>query len=1622
MTFPFRCSSNETPFFRIILSFHSILTLNRYCHSLKILHLLRSHFSLLKNSLPIILHEVTTHNEIILTDEIILSIPIHSGIYLALLKHNEMKYQPLIDLKLVPVEIFPEKKFLPKTIPFIIYEIDSFVKALSNMIDYMKDYEKAKINTRKYINLSNSNSPQNSISQISTIKRTYRTKSTIRRTSSSIISTEFIRTPRSTSSIIPQYANYDVDIRKYFVTDPERINRTSFDSKPLSFTFCLLNQKQQQQIRNKCPSIMDIFENNQYSFNENDLILFKHHLSSLNLDSSFILELKNCIHQLAIDNKLDTNEIHDILIKLNFRIIHNNDVFKIIHNLQNAVSADTKDTLLSTLMKILFRIDYLEKFNKLDKQNIQIFNERMEHLARMGILNQQSKMFKKLYQLDLFEHEPNQSAFLSFIHNDLQRIIPKRIPLNTLGIKEIIHQLQLNINRLGIATTLILIDNLQQFVHSGLFLILNKLPQLKRYLIQFVEYIQTGRFIGIHLQRLIEQMNSTVQMNTMKKVLLTNHLNSLLQKAKLESKSNELIYILMNLAYQGQLNTCINIDLQQVTIKQQKSFTFIYEQTDIDRNNLQSLLLFLHEQSSAASLPGHLPYQYVLDFIQYLRHFAQLGILYEPKLTYILTNLHKAKDQDKITLETFQNSLEQIKTINYVYAYDHLNLTEFNNFLNDMINNGQLTRGQAWYILDRLIDLCRIEPITNHDIKSFLTEVQLEYNRQQPIYPKLIHNFQILANSYSNSFSELHSLEHDLEKILLLSNSNNMKRISDEVRRRLNDMLLYCKKFSMNRQLLEQLFNQTMHSKFYNKMKEILKTKNLISRKQSLTAIVQVHKQFVQIARLNSQLFLNDYQLDLIHQNIQTKYPNFENTLRHMAELGHLQDKSFVNYLIEHFLSNESLSSNIEIPSKWPFILDLNHSNINELIKHLTQLELQDKIDIGTSIEIQNCLNQIARFGKWSLPQIKFITDSILKCQGKKNLSDKNGFQLIQYYRLILNDITHAIEFEFYIQDLTSENQLSNNLTYRFRHFLYEILHNNLSIDELIRYRLQLNEFHHVKQMDIDQIKRFIDLLPQEYNNLFPLTLTDQLLERLKWDEKIVNESIQDQLLKFERSGVLSQDTFEDVYDNLYHTSEISHLSLQLNNHNQLLFKLFDKINDLYTDDLIDLQQSIEIKEQIYFLEDIYELSDSSQIITIQSRLFNSSNQNEFHMMSKQLKTFVYQEQFRLSKVQDLLSTWHLNEKKTNANEKQIIKLFNELADLNRLLDHSTIIVLNRYIKIKQINQTVYRQFIKSVQRLKDHALINKQAIDCIRSIEARIYKIDYSRRFHELLIKKIENILKELFHNFSHSYEQHLRNDICKKLNELVIIYIKSNTDENSSDNLLSTFDSYITQIKQDQLRSSKTRSHHVLSDTTVPTIASSLESLIIILMNSKQKIDRPHYVFAQNSSFYPEHVPIKYGFRMHTLIENKHLSLWQFSDENKNQIIYHSPMNENSLNNTNLPLIFHRLSTTTTTTTIPHSSLSIDNQIQHRWINALLNSSQSKEYHKQMSMSIQKNAYPSLESSILVPNKALQSNVITSKTDSNKREIQRKKRIQCITYEEHLQRYYLPKWCLTYTKDLIS
>ncbi len=196
------------------------------------------------------------------------------------------------------------------------------------------------------------------------------------------------------------------------------------------------------------------------------------------------------------------------------------------------------------------------------------------------------------------------------------------------------------------------------------------------------------------------------------------------------------------------------------------------------------------------------------------------------------------------------------------------------------------------YILDRLVDLCRREPITNYDIKTLLTDLQLEYNRQQPIYPKLIDSLETLAESYSKPLSELHSFERELQKFIF---STNIKRIPEEVRKRFNDILSLCKKFRNDRLLVEELFGETMNYKFYNKLKEIFQTKNLINRKQSLTAIVQIHKHFIQISRLRSQSFLSDQQLDLILQNIQIKcskqQKSIEEMMKNMAKLGYLQVK-----------------------------------------------------------------------------------------------------------------------------------------------------------------------------------------------------------------------------------------------------------------------------------------------------------------------------------------------------------------------------------------------------------------------------------------------------------------------------------------------------------------------------------------------------------------------------------------------------------------------------------------------------------------------------------------------------------------------------------------------------------
>ena len=245
-----------------------------------------------------------------------------------------------------------------------------------------------------------------------------------------------------------------------------------------------------------------------------------------------------------------------------------------------------------------------------------------------------------------------------------------------------------------------------------------------------------------------------------------------------------------------------------------------------------------------------------------------------------------------------------------------------------------------------------------------------------------------------------------------------------------------------------------------------------------------------------------------------------------------------VDYVREHCLDHPPVSWTSEQCTNlrqklhnWPLTCDLNHAAIRHVIDHLTELETKNQLDTGTCIEMQNRLNQLARLGKCDKPQMKRIIDGILTCHGrafsfsisphsmidtgKKHITDRDGFQVIQSYRSMLDDLTRAIELESYIQQLTSKHLLATRYNVRFRQFFYRILENHASIDELIRYRAELKTFSHVKHTDISQVKRFIELLPKDDNSaVLPLTLADQIFERLRWEGKPLDSTGRDQLLE----------------------------------------------------------------------------------------------------------------------------------------------------------------------------------------------------------------------------------------------------------------------------------------------------------------------------------------------------------------------------------------------------------------------------------------------------------------------------------------------------------------------------
>jgi DNA repair ATPase RecN len=190
------------------------------------------------------------------------------------------------------------------------------------------------------------------------------------------------------------------------------------------------------------------------------------------------------------------------------------------------------------------------------------------------------------------------------------------------------------------------------------------------------------------------------------------------------------------------------------------------------------------------------------------------------------------------------------------------------------------------------VNVCRFESVATHDLDTFLTHIQLEYARQQMTYSTLMNYCQSFAESYSNSLFELHSLERELNHVFAISNSS-ARRMPEEVRRRLHELMTLCRTFSHNRRALDELFGNTMNYKFYNQMKEMLKTRNFVNRRQSLTAIIQMHKHFLHTSQNYGQSILAVQQIDDIIRTMTDECPKdhhrIEMAFKRMAELGHLQ-------------------------------------------------------------------------------------------------------------------------------------------------------------------------------------------------------------------------------------------------------------------------------------------------------------------------------------------------------------------------------------------------------------------------------------------------------------------------------------------------------------------------------------------------------------------------------------------------------------------------------------------------------------------------------------------------------------------------------------------------------------
>lgn len=141
---------------------------------------------------------------------------------------------------------------------------------------------------------------------------------------------------------------------------------------------------------------------------------------------------------------------------------------------------------------------------------------------------------------------------------------------------------------------------------------------------------------------------------------------------------------------------------------------------------------------------------------------------------------------------------------------------------------------------------------------------------------------------------------------------------------------------------------------------------------------------------------------------------------------------------------------------------------------------------------------------------------------------------------------------------------------------------------------------------------------------------------------------------------------------------------------------------------------------------------------------------------------------------------------------------------LRNISDRTGVATINRFLEAKTTNGLAHRQIVRDLERLKNRALIDKKIDNFLRTIEIRVGKVNFSRRFEPNFKKKLRKRFQQEFSAFPRSIELFSRFDSLKSFQEITESFLRSNDEQNSK--FLEDFDRFLQKLRSRTRRQSKT------------------------------------------------------------------------------------------------------------------------------------------------------------------------------------------------------------------------